>query len=343
MKKSLLVLALLAGFVGVAAAQSSVTIYGKIDLAVGKASSSDDQVVADTSGSRIGFKGVEDLGNGNKAFFALEHRFSPDTGDSFNMVPNYPFWGGFAFVGLRGNWGAVTLGRLYAPTFTMVQNQVDPFAGETLAQLRHVGMWGGRGALPVAYIPGAPIYGAQTYGLYVTQAGNSLANFRINNAVRYDAKFGGFSFGVAAAERVANQVNGNVPFSVAGSYEAGPLYVGLGYEDPTNQYDNLGSLAVRYNFGWATLSAGATGGKNTLDMDTNSWILGGIVPWGSNDFKIGYAESKQGSFKYKKVGLGVQHNLSKRTYIFADVSYVGGHLMMNDERTGYDLGIQHNF
>lgn len=343
MKKSLLALAVLAGFAGVAAAQSSVTIYGKIDLALGKASSSDDLMVADTAVSRIGFKGVEDLGNGNKAYFAVEHRFSADTGDIFNLVPNTPFWGGFSYVGLRGNWGALTLGRQYSPTFTMVQNQVDPFAGESTAQLRHIGMWGARGALPVAYIPGAPQYGQQTYGVYVTQAGGSLANFRVANSIRYDAKFGGFSFGVLAAERTANQVNGNVPFSVAGSYEAGPLYVGLGYEDPTNQYDNLGSLAVRYNFGWATLSAGATGGKNNLDMDTNSWMLGGVVPWGANDIKIGYAESKQGSLKYKKVGLGVNHNLSKRTYIFADVSYVGGNLMISDERTGYDLGIQHNF
>src|SRR6201994_2396795 len=80
MKKSLLALAVLTAVSGAASAQSSVTLYGKVDLgltldsgnAAGKSIRLDSGV---TGGSRIGFKGVEDLGGGMKAAFQLETGF----------------------------------------------------------------------------------------------------------------------------------------------------------------------------------------------------------------------------------------------------------------------------
>ena len=84
MKKSLLALAVFTAVSGAASAQSSVTLYGKIDLgmvydagsASGKSVRLDSGV---TGGSRIGFKGVEDLGGGTKFSFQLETGFCADS------------------------------------------------------------------------------------------------------------------------------------------------------------------------------------------------------------------------------------------------------------------------
>lgn len=328
MKKSLIALSVLAAFAGSAMAQSSVTIYGKIDVGVGKPSSTEDKMVMDPTGSRIAFKGVEDLGGGMKALFAMEHRFSPDDGTSASSA----FWNGYSFVALEGGFGRVSLGRQYSPNFTMVQNQVDPFAGETVAQVRHVGMFASMGAMPVSPVT-APGYGLITA---------PVANYRVPNSVRYDAKFGGFAIGALVAE-TAPVVGDNTPFGVAVSYEAGPLYLALGYEDPMFANDKLTSLAARYNFGFATISLGATDGTTPFDMKARSYLVGANIPFGSNDLKIGFAQAKLGSFDYTKVGLGLHHNLSKRTKLYADLSHVGGNASPSEERVGYDLGIQHNF
>lgn len=140
MKKSLLALAVLGAFAGSAFAQaSSVTIFGKIDAAVGKPLYTNDKQVIDNAGlatggnSRIGFRGYEDLGGGLGAVFAFEHRFSVDDGTAAGT-----FWNGFSFVGLRhAKAGTLTIGRHYTSAFLGLQNQVDPFAGETVAALRN--------------------------------------------------------------------------------------------------------------------------------------------------------------------------------------------------------------
>jgi len=74
MKKSLVALAVLAAS-GAAMAQSSVTLFGVVDAgyAVGKGATNKTQLATDRIGSsRLGFRGVEDLGGGMRAEFWLE-------------------------------------------------------------------------------------------------------------------------------------------------------------------------------------------------------------------------------------------------------------------------------
>ena len=80
MKKSLLALAVLGAFAGAASAQSTVTLYGRVDLSFAKNIGSEDKDIHNGSGSRLGVRGVEDLGGGLKALFQIEHRFNADTG-----------------------------------------------------------------------------------------------------------------------------------------------------------------------------------------------------------------------------------------------------------------------
>ena len=77
MKKSLIALAALGAFAGAASAQSSVTLYGVLDVGVSKQTNLD-LTAYGVSGSsfhiptRIGIKGTEDLGNGMSAIFDLQ-------------------------------------------------------------------------------------------------------------------------------------------------------------------------------------------------------------------------------------------------------------------------------
>jgi len=118
-------------FASPASAQSAITLYGIVDTAVewsnadanrafnsaGADTGSATRLIAgqpgNAKGSRLGVRGVEDLGDGLRAIFAIEHRFNIDTGDQANPA----FWNGQAWVGLEGRWGRLTAGRQYSPMF----------------------------------------------------------------------------------------------------------------------------------------------------------------------------------------------------------------------------------
>src|SRR5574344_1903859 len=86
MKKSLIALAALAAS-GVAMAQSSVTLYGVLDTGLtyskGEESVYGMTHVGGNVNSRLGFRGVEDLGNGLKATFNLEAGMGVDDGNNY--------------------------------------------------------------------------------------------------------------------------------------------------------------------------------------------------------------------------------------------------------------------
>ena len=112
MKRSLLALAVLGAFAGAASAQSSVTLYGRVDLAAGKTFGSENHGIANGSGSRFGVRGVEDLGGGLSAIFNIETRFDADTGATQNMsvltaggATTNRFWSARSIVGLQGGFG----------------------------------------------------------------------------------------------------------------------------------------------------------------------------------------------------------------------------------------------
>jgi len=88
MKKSLFAIAAVTAFAGAAQAQSSVTVYGIIDMGysntstragASKVQSSAFTTNAETD-SRLGFRGNEDLGGGTSAFFTLEAAIAGNNG-----------------------------------------------------------------------------------------------------------------------------------------------------------------------------------------------------------------------------------------------------------------------
>jgi predicted porin len=336
MNKSLLALAVLGAFAGAASAQSSVTIYGFLDSSMAKPYASDDKQVMDGGfwggGSRLGFRGVEDLGGGYKATFGMEHRLFVDTGTQASAST---FWQGYSTVGLVTPFGAINLGRQYTPAFLMIQNQIDPFGGETVAQGREVGMR----------------FGVVAGG---GSTGSAIYKTRVADSIRYDLSVGGFNLGASVAESASNNggVSDKKPWSIAMNYAAGPFWVGFGYENPADADDKGWNLGGRYNFGFLTAALGIGAGTTAGGIDARGWIIGATVPYGAFDFKVMYAQNSfdvpGSNLETKKAGIGVHYNLSKRTKIYADAAKIGGSATVaaeavSDNKTGYDLGLKHTF
>ncbi len=127
-------LAILCMALGISPAFSQVTVYGVVDTGVEWLNNVDAAGhsafkmpgLGGSLPSRIGFKGVEDLGGGLKAIFQLENGFGPDNGA---MNQGGRFFGRQAYVGLSSNrFGTLTMGRLYNMTY-LVQAKSDTFGG----------------------------------------------------------------------------------------------------------------------------------------------------------------------------------------------------------------------
>lgn len=158
MKKTLLAAALMAGFAGIAQAETSVTLYGILDGGIGfqqiKGSgeavrnAQGELVGVDVysnarnqdfknkrtgliggiqSGNRWGLKGSEDLGNGLRAVFVLESGFNIANG---NQAQGGRLFGRQATLGLAGDsWGQLDLGRQTNIASKYIPGVGDPFGG----------------------------------------------------------------------------------------------------------------------------------------------------------------------------------------------------------------------
>ena len=218
MKKSLLALAVLGAFTSIASAQSSVTLYGRIDQNVtlqdpgknaaattnGKLGKSvtklQEGIVNGLGGSRLGFKGTEDLGSGLKAIFQLEAQLFADDGragntSTFSSVNGNPFFSRFAYLGLsHSNLGEIRVGR--QESLTRENNvKINDISGETNFNI-------------VESLEGAATGGNATRPLF--------QNFgsRVDNGIRYTTpEYAGFraSVIVGLGERLETQVTVTSP------------------------------------------------------------------------------------------------------------------------------------
>jgi len=118
---------------GGAQAQSQVTVYGIVDVALAHMNNADaaghgvtrEPSLTGSLPSRIGFRGSEDLGGGLSAMFNLESGFNPDVGV---LGQGGRLFGRQAWVGLRGSWGTLQLGRILNMTYlaTMKSDVLGP-------------------------------------------------------------------------------------------------------------------------------------------------------------------------------------------------------------------------
>jgi predicted porin len=340
MKKTLIAMAVLAAS-SAAMAQSSVTLYGIVDVWAGGIKAS--EVVANpdrlnkvdsggVSGSRWGVKGSEDLGGGLKAIFTLEEGFDADTGEGS---------GGFgrqAFVGVQGGFGAVVLGK---PWTAMDDVMGASNSGFDSALSATNGVW-------ISNV------------IYATNPGN---------AIKYTTpNFGGFSAGVSYSLDEKNGEKSDIAdFSL--SYGAGPVSANFAYQvqgDVVGADDlKITTLNGSYDLGMAKLLASYAQSKLSSAKATE-YQIGVDVPVSSAlTVSAGYAHSKRNAgavtfiqteyaaddsvyYGAKNAGfsLAASYSLSKRTSVYGGVSSAKGENAAGTDvskRQLYAVGVRHAF
>ena len=351
MKWQLLVAAMLAAGVGVAHAEGSVTLYGIIDLGLtsysntatksGGAASLVRMDSGIAQGSRIGFKGNEDLGSGKYAFFTLENGFNADDG-SFGQ--GGLLFGRQSFVGIGDQTlGSVSLGRQY----------------DFMANLSQFAM----GALSPA--------GSLAWGLHADAAHNLAlddhiyAGDRTNNSLKYtSAKIDGFSFGAMYGfGEVAGNTSASATTSAYASYDQGPFSSGFGYTniknssgtDSTRMY-GLGAsyqLAAWKPFAVVTQVKDINTGAKQSTFETGS-IYALSALWDlSADYQ--FQKRAQGVGNAQAVIAMADYKISKRTDLYLGIVYDrdkgydaypvfgGGVQSTSGEQTAIRIGMRHRF
>ncbi|CAN7759016.1 porin [Pseudorhodoferax sp. LjRoot39] len=307
------------GTVGIAAAQSSVTVFGKLDAGyvnkIGSKTAQGTNGMGEGAQSRIGFRGTEDLGGGLSAFFWLEHRLRSNTGESTAVR----FWQGQSIVGLKGGWGSLSFGRDYIAGYVEVQMTPDPFI--------HTGV-----------------------SSMVAFGNGNIGTVRNDGAMTY--KFDAGDFGMQAQIANASHPNSTTlpapatarrPKGLSLTYRAGPVYLGYGYEDPGGRHDHWHFATARTEVGPVTLAGGYGRGRTDTLEQRRSWIVGAYLPIASGRLKLVYGDLENTSGKQtisRKYALGYNHHLSKRSFLYANIAR---DTEAWADRTGVDIGLQHNF
>jgi predicted porin len=300
-------------------AEPTVTVYGRVDLSLAQqADASANKEIKNGSGSRVGLKGVEDLGGGLKAFFHLEHRFNADDGSASTVR----FWEGKSIVGLEGRYGRFALGRDENPAYTFSQGVADPWGTDTVAS-------------------------------NATIVNGRIGSTRYSNSVNYRLSAGSFKFGAQFAEGEGNAPSGggleDRPYSLGLAYGSGPWLLGLGYENPADADDHWFTANASYNFGAVRFGALYGTGKNVNAQKHQSYLLSATAPFGRGEFRASYGllENKDvaaNGVLDKQFGVGYHYALSKRTTLYTDLVHEKRDNLPGDRKSaGYDLGIKHSF
>ena len=330
-KSSRLLLATLAVLSTSAAfAQSSVTIYGRVNTSVEHQKTGDSTAtVMQNNASRIGFRGVEDLGGGLKAGFVLESGFNSDTGTSDGRG----FFARQSEVNLSGNFGEVRLGRWTAPSYFATADYISMHNHDT---------------------------GTSADAFYAYVMNDVATN---SNSIAYKTPtFGGFNAELSTGlyEKNAKYGAKNI-YDLAANYEAGPLALGLGATkfDQSNQFAVRGLYKIGSNF---LLGAYVQRSKNWgFDQVTSStggsrtaYRLSGAYLMGASEFHLNVGRAgKMKNFadsQAMQYTLAYNYNLSKRTKVYGyytkvnnkdGASYMSG--AAGEDFSSIAVGVRHNF
>jgi predicted porin len=309
--KQLIALAVAGALCGAAQAQSNVTIYGRLDINYTTLWGDGQRMnVVDPggiSGSRLGFKGSEDLGNGLKAVFLLEYgSLKNDINQGINGARE-------SYVGLKGNWGTVIGGYIYSPA--------DDF-NSGYDGLSNSGLLSARSNM-------------LNDGGFSTKVDDT-----IENAVAYiSPSFSGLT--VRGVFGLGEQTSGpkEKKYALGAEYERGPFKTAVVH----HYIDNRGGTAedlretafgVGYDFGFAKLLGTFVTKKATDGGRDKSWALGAQIPAGPGTVRLSYAKldmsKDSGDEDAKGWTAAYFYEISKRTTI-----YTGYHTLDNGDLASY--------
>jgi len=318
-----------------ALAQSSVTLFGLVDLSVRQLDNGgvrQTQLANDGLGaSRLGVRGVEDLGGGLSAGFWLESQVRADTGQANDLR----FWHRRSTVSLLGDGlGELRLGRDSLPTWTAV-GDFDVF------------FQNGIGDTTTTY---AVLGGVDTRA-------------RADNLVAYFLpSFGGLygQLSVAAGEGTPGRkyTGGRI------GYRSGPFDVTAAYGQTEVTTDDVELIVVSGSYEFAMLRLTGIFQEATYQDDTDTrYTIGASMPFGLAVLRASYTHTDGsgpviGNRDADSFALGGIYNLSRRTALYATYATIdnqgtanftvgsisGSTMPRTEERSqGFEFGVRHSF
>jgi len=313
MQRSLIIAAALASVGASAFAQSTVTLYGRLNVSVErqKSGSGPNNWVMQNSSSRWGIKGSEDLGGGMKAGFQLESGFNPANGQASST-----FWGRQSEVNLSSGLGMVRLGNFTSEAYYATSDYVGMHNHETGTSADAFYAYLGRNSDKVAYR--TPGFGGATFEGAVTAGGT-----------------------------------GNRTYDLALNYDAGPLHLGAGYEknSPTNK--NAKQFAVRGLYEMGAFTFGGyiqrdTDGYGVGLGNRTTLRLAGMYTMGNTELHANFGRAGDysklvGDQKANQYTLAVNQNLSKRTKVYAFYTKIDDKGTLYTDFSSFAVGVRHNF
>jgi predicted porin len=369
-------LAVLGSFAGVASAATSVTLYGTLDAGYegwnfGKDLSGERSGFVQGSGfnknevslgtseqnSKIGVKGQEDLGNGLAAIFTLEGGVGADNGETnagqlFNREST---------VGLKGSFGEVKIGRAKSQ-MELALGGVVP--GHRVADVDLYSVAASRHSNGLFYSYDNAGF---SFGADVTTKGGAAGN---NTEGLEGSKVG---YGVRLG--YTGQVGGNVTLLARAAYQNDGVEVTFddGSKGKSQEWGGLLAAVVPYSNNALTVGVAYAQGKGeAADLVNAKFATAGLIErlstkkartlsaviassFGSNDSAYLKYQQRKGTtagatdYKGNVWAVGYEHNLSKRTSVYADIAYAtikankGLDFSGKGTATGYSVGLAHSF
>lgn len=257
---------------GFAQAQTNVTIYGIADMGVeyltnaARNGRSNDNVLrmssGNLSGSRLGFRGTEDLGDGMKALFVLESGLDLDTGA---LGQGGRMFGRHAYVGLGSGLGTVTLGRQQNSVYDLII-KYDPMSfSSRYSALMHDAAFAGRADNTIKYTGNfGPVTGTAFYSFGRDRDGETPGHSKVSRNIGGGLAYATGPFGVGAAydqyqgNTIATESQSARRWALGSSYTVGPVKGFVGYRWLKDEIVAAGTPVVRSNMYWAGASLDAT-------------------------------------------------------------------------------------
>lgn len=330
-----------------AAAQSSVTIYGIVDAGIeviNNAATTGSRIArlssGNLSGSRIGFRGVEDLGGGLQAVFVLENGYSVDNGTA---LQSSRLFGRQSYVGLQGGWGSLLVGR---------QNSL--------------------------MLEWMSKYNTMDNATWSSKVHDAAFSDRIDNAIKYTGKVGAFELSTYYSTGFDSTKGGEVvahpkagrEYGFGAQYANGDFKGALVYDQKNGQTaaledntDKHWTFGARYRIGAVEVLGGylirrqftAPAARIRTDL---SWL--GLTYQVTDPLQLSaslyHTEVKNSNQNPSSIITMVKYSLSKRTDLYLINSYVwnkngsnlgvngfGTDIVAGQNQFGTMAGIRHTF
>ena len=314
-------------------ADTLVQLYGHLDLSIddlskgiaGKTQSGNTatgrlgyQPDISSNLSYIGVRGGRDVGGGLRAVFQVETQIDVAATPGPSTVPDNTIKGAFAsrnsFLGIASGWGALKLGKTDAP-YKLSTARMDPFSASIGDYNSIMGNTGGdnRAEFDTRFSHAVWYESPNMSGFHVDALfapGQNRSSDNINTASGEPNCTGG-------NQPPCNDGSFDNAYSIAGRYEAGPLYVIAAYErhanvnrtgDEDGVLTPIGAVGianeqaykagVQYRFGGTTLNAIAE--RMTRNAPNNAfnerqrngfWLAATQKIGSSDDINVGWAHA----------------------------------------------------